>query len=38
MNPDSEDLTTFITSCGAFKYLVLPFSPYQWLGLIPTLH
>jgi hypothetical protein len=25
MNPDSEDLTTFITSFGAFKYLVLPF-------------
>jgi hypothetical protein len=25
MHPDSEDLTTFITSFGAFKYLVLPF-------------
>jgi hypothetical protein len=25
MNLDSEDLTTFITSFGAFKYLVLPF-------------
>jgi hypothetical protein len=26
MNPDNEDLTTFITSFGAFKYLVLSFS------------
>jgi hypothetical protein len=26
MNPDSEDLITFITSFGAFKYLILPFN------------
>jgi hypothetical protein len=26
MNPNSEDLITFITSFGAFKYLILPFS------------
>ena len=25
MNPNSEDLTTFVTSFGAFKYRVLPF-------------
>jgi hypothetical protein len=26
MNPDSEDLTTFITSFEVFKYLILPFN------------
>ena len=25
INPDSEDLITFITSMGAYKYHVLPF-------------
>jgi len=38
MNPDSEDLTTFVTSFGAFKYLVLPFGLYKWPRVIPALH